>query len=188
MLFEERCRPIRRRQEEHKNLLRPLKRRLEGLHLPWRIAVLALILTASLTALMDRTHATGRGSVDAAKHHAGTRPHVTKGRVHVVKHHAGHSPRKALKRKKLRSALMPPAPTDFGPHFDFPPALNDSRLLPKRDELTRPALYRFLIGATGCRVVRHQMTSSIWRSWSSQSSTRNGRSSSRPAIQPCVNK
>jgi hypothetical protein len=122
MLFEERCRPIRRRQEEHKNLLRPLKRRLEGLHLPWRIAVLALILTASLTALMDRTHATGRGSVDAAKHHAGTRPHVTKGRVHVVKHHAGHSPRKALKRKKLRSALMPPAPTDFGPHFDFPPA------------------------------------------------------------------
>jgi hypothetical protein len=25
-------------------------------------------------------------------------------------------------RKRLRSALMPPAQTDFGPHFDFPPA------------------------------------------------------------------
>jgi hypothetical protein len=115
--------PARRREEEHKNLIRPLKRRLKGLHLLWRIAVLALVLTTPIpAALMDSAYATGRISTYGAKHHSATRPHVTKSGVHQVKHHARHGPRKALKRRKLRSALMPPAPTDFGPHFDFPPA------------------------------------------------------------------
>jgi hypothetical protein len=109
MLSEGRYRPTTRRQGEHKKLLRPLRRWLKGLHLLCRIAVIALILTASmLTALMDSAYAAGRGPVYAATHHAG-------------------HPRKALKRRKrVRSAVMPPAPTDFGPHFDFPPAsLND---------------------------------------------------------------
>jgi hypothetical protein len=75
-----------------------------------RITVIALVITTfMLAASMDSVYATGRGSVYAAKHHIGTRPHVTQSRV-------------LKQRKKVRSALMPPAPTDFGPHFDFPPA------------------------------------------------------------------
>jgi len=58
-------------------------------------------------ALTDSAHATKRSPVYAARHHASTRPHVAKGRV-------------VKQRKRVRSALMPPAPTDFGPHFDFP--------------------------------------------------------------------
>ena len=96
-----------RRQEEHKYLLRrPVNQRL-----PWRMAAIALVLMMPmLTAFMgDSAYAAKRSSVYTAKHHSSTRPHVAKGRV-------------VKQRKRLRSALMPPAPTDFGPHFDFPPA------------------------------------------------------------------
>jgi hypothetical protein len=100
-----------RRQEEHKYLLRPPNRRLKDLRLPWRMAAIALALMMPMltTFTGDSAYATTRSSVYAAKHHASTRPHVAKGRV-------------VKQRKRLRSALMPPAPTDFGPHFDFPPA------------------------------------------------------------------
>jgi hypothetical protein len=100
------CRLIMRRQEEHKNLLRPLN--------CWRMAAIALALVMPmLTAFTDSAYATRRSSVYPTKHHASTGPHVAKSRV-------------VKQRKRLRSALMPPAPRDFGPHFDFPPAsLND---------------------------------------------------------------
>jgi hypothetical protein len=108
---EGRRRLIMRRQEEHKYLLRPPNRRLKDLRLPWRMAAIALALMMPMltTFTGDSAYATTRSSVYAAKHHASTRPHVAKGRV-------------VKQRKRLRSALMPPAPTDFGPHFDFPPA------------------------------------------------------------------
>jgi hypothetical protein len=87
-----------------------MERRLRDLHLHWRMAVVALALAMPVTATFtDSAHATRRSSVHVAKHYAGARAHVAKGRV-------------VKQRKKLRSALMPPAPTDFGPHFDFPPA------------------------------------------------------------------
>jgi hypothetical protein len=99
-----------RRQEEHKYLLRPLNRQLKDLRSPWRMSAIALALVMPMLATFtDIAHATRRSSVYAAKHHAGARPHLTKGRT-------------VKQRKRLRSALMPPAPTDFGPHFDFPPA------------------------------------------------------------------
>jgi hypothetical protein len=82
--------------------------RFRDLH--WRMAVIALAVGMPMLAMFtDTACATSPNSVYAAKHHASTRPHVAKGRV-------------VKQRKKLRSALMPPAPTDFGPHFDFPPA------------------------------------------------------------------
>ena len=99
-----------RRQEEHKYLLRPLNRQHKDLRSPWRMSAIALALVMPMLATFtDIAHATTRSSVYAAKHHASTRAHVAKGRV-------------VKQRKRLRSALMPPAPTDFGPHFDFPPA------------------------------------------------------------------
>src|SRR3954452_17890584 len=99
-----------RRQEEHKDLLRPVNRRLRDLHLLCGMAVVALALMMPLlTTFSDCALGARRSPVHAAKHHAGARPHVAKG--HASK-----------QRKRLRSALMPPAPTDFGPHFDFPPA------------------------------------------------------------------
>jgi hypothetical protein len=87
----------------------PVNWRLKDLHLHWRTAVVALaLMMPMLTTFTDSVYATKRSSVYAAKHHASTR-HVAKRRV-------------VKQRKKVRSALMPPAPTDFGPHFDFPPA------------------------------------------------------------------
>jgi hypothetical protein len=108
------CRLMMRRQEEHKT---PVNCRVKDLSLPWRSAAIAFALAMPfLTTFTDSAHATKRSSVYAAKHHANTPPHVAKGRV-------------VKQRKKVRSALMPPAPTDFGPHFDFPPAsLNNGPL------------------------------------------------------------
>jgi hypothetical protein len=94
-----------RRQEEHKT---PVNWRIEDLCFSWRMAAIALALIMPVLATFtDSAHATKRSSVYSAKHHASTRPHVAKGRV-------------VKQRKRVRSALMPPAPTDFGPHFDFP--------------------------------------------------------------------
>jgi hypothetical protein len=99
-----------RRQEAHKYLLRPLNRQLKDLRSPWRMSAIALALVMPMLATFtDIAHATTRSSVYAAKHHASARPHVAK--RPIVK-----------QRKRLRSALMPPAQTDFGPHFDFLPA------------------------------------------------------------------
>jgi len=65
--------------------------------------------TSSLEGCGTDTAYAARPELKQQKHHANARSHVAKGR--------------ALKqRKRLRFALMPPAPTDFGPHFDFPPA------------------------------------------------------------------
>ena len=100
--------PTKARRKEN-NLLGPVEGRLKALHLLWRSVLVVFVLTVSTpAALMDSAYAAGQSSSHAGKHHA-IRPHATK--IRVVK-----------QRKKLRSALTPPAPTDFGPHFDFPPA------------------------------------------------------------------
>ena len=104
-----------RRQEEHKYVFRPLNRQLKDLRSPWRMSAIALALVMPmLTAFTDSAYATRRSSVYPTKHHASTRPHVAKSRV-------------VKQRKRLRSVLMPCSPTDFVPHFDFPPASLNNR-------------------------------------------------------------
>jgi hypothetical protein len=80
-------------------------------HLSWRIGIAIALVMSALTGPMVNAHATERGRVYAARHHAGAR------RVHRLPR--GYS---GKRRDLWGPAEMPPAPTDFGPHFDFPPA------------------------------------------------------------------
>jgi hypothetical protein len=74
------------------------------------------LISCPLAGIMVHAHATERGQVYAAKHH------------HSAKHHHAHRRRTLRRRDLWGPARMPPAPTDFGPHFDFPPAsLNNGR-------------------------------------------------------------
>jgi len=99
------------------------------------VAVAALGLMM-LTGPMDGTQATERGRAYVARHHAGV--HAARRACYAARHHAGvHATRRTCyftggySRLTVRDVLwgpagMPPAPKDFGPHFDFPPAsLND---------------------------------------------------------------
>jgi hypothetical protein len=100
-------------------------------HMSLSVAVAALGLMM-LTGPMDGTQATERGRAYVARHHAGV--HAARRACYAARHHAGvHATRRTCyftggySRLTVRDVLwgpagMPPAPKDFGPHFDFPPA------------------------------------------------------------------
>ena len=95
----------------------------------FRIAIVALgLVMSALTGPIDSAQATAQGRAYAARHHTdahavhrihnATRHHA---RAHVA-HRARHGGYSLTLRDIWGPAKMPPAPTDFGTHFDFPPA------------------------------------------------------------------
>jgi hypothetical protein len=91
------------------------------------IAALSLVLSIS-TGALDSVQARQQSRLHAAKHHAGA---YTARRVCYVKRYHAHAARTVCRsvggysRLTARQVLwgpagMPPAPKDFGPHFDFP--------------------------------------------------------------------
>lgn len=100
-------------------------------HISFSLTVTALGLMM-LTGMMDSTQATERGRAHVEKHYA--EPHAAHRSCYPARHQAGtHAARRTCyftggySRLTVRELLwgpagMPPAPKDFGPHFDFPPA------------------------------------------------------------------
>jgi hypothetical protein len=101
-----------------------------------RFAIVALgVVVAALAGVVDRVQAAQHKEVYVARH-GGT--HTARRICYVRRYHAPrHTTRRichlvgGYSRLTARDVLwgpagMPPAPKDFGPHFDFPPAsLND---------------------------------------------------------------
>jgi hypothetical protein len=101
-----------------------------------RLAIAALgVVVAALAGVVDRVQA-AQHKAYATRHHGGT--HTARRICYVRRYHPPrHAARSVCRsvggysRLTARDVLwgpagMPPAPKDFGPHFDFPPAsLND---------------------------------------------------------------
>jgi hypothetical protein len=100
-------------------------------HMSLYLAIALGFMVSTLTGPMDSAKGTERGRAYAARHHshAAGRPRYAAWHHHAarrIRHFTGGYSRLTVRDTLWGPAGMPPAPTDFGPHFDFPPvSLND---------------------------------------------------------------